>query len=371
MIEKKMQVFVSSTYHDLKAERQAAVEAILTAGHIPAGMELFAAGDASQWETIKRWIESSDVYMLILGGRYGSIEPTSGKSYIELEYDYAVSLNKPLFAVVIDDDHLDEKVKSDGRKVVETDHGAELKAFRARVMGKMVRTFSRVEDIKLAVHESMPQLIRDRELEGWVRGGAVKTVEDVEDRRRLENRVRDLEAEIAARDAKGMEDYSEFADGTDRVRVRIRSRSKDAEPASADLTWEDLFKVVGKAVMTSPGIRSVDRAILRCVAAAAGADIHRGEWHVHGDDFGVIEAQFVALNYIAVTHAYEQPTAASNSGMGYRPGSSGGWVTAWSLTQRGQRHLANLIAIKKATHATSIQMAEPKDVVQAGEESIA
>jgi hypothetical protein len=40
---KKLQVFVSSTYEDLK-ERQAAVEVILTAGHIPAGVELFAAG---------------------------------------------------------------------------------------------------------------------------------------------------------------------------------------------------------------------------------------------------------------------------------------------------------------------------------------
>ena len=42
---KKLQVFVSSTYNDLIQDRQAAVEAILTAGHIPAGMELFTAGD--------------------------------------------------------------------------------------------------------------------------------------------------------------------------------------------------------------------------------------------------------------------------------------------------------------------------------------
>lgn len=42
---KKLQVFVSSTYNDLTHERQAAVEAILLAQHIPAGMELFAAGN--------------------------------------------------------------------------------------------------------------------------------------------------------------------------------------------------------------------------------------------------------------------------------------------------------------------------------------
>ncbi len=72
-MDKKLQVFVSSTYTDLIEERQAAVEAILDAGHIPAGMELFKAGK-SQMETIYKWIDESDVYILILGGRYGTVE---------------------------------------------------------------------------------------------------------------------------------------------------------------------------------------------------------------------------------------------------------------------------------------------------------
>src|SRR5436305_9143972 len=101
---KKLQVFVSSTYEDLRAERQAAVEAILSAGHIPAGMKLFAAGDESQMVVIRRWIDESDVFMLILGHRYGSIEPESNKSYVQLEYEYAVAQGKPLFAVVARDD---------------------------------------------------------------------------------------------------------------------------------------------------------------------------------------------------------------------------------------------------------------------------
>ena len=109
--EKKLQIFVSSTFTDLKEERQAAVEAILKSGNIPAGMELFTAGDKSQLETITRWIDDSDVYCLILGGRYGSIEPTTGNSYTEVEYDYAKSNNKPLFAIVISDKYLEEKVK--------------------------------------------------------------------------------------------------------------------------------------------------------------------------------------------------------------------------------------------------------------------
>src|SRR6266849_5443594 len=98
-IKKRLQVFVSSTFSDLREERQAAVEAILSAGHIPAGMELFAAGDESQMEVIKQWIDESDVYLLILAGRYGSIEAKSGKSYTQLEYEYALGTGKPLFAL--------------------------------------------------------------------------------------------------------------------------------------------------------------------------------------------------------------------------------------------------------------------------------
>ena len=60
-MNKKLQVFVSSTYTDLIEERQAAVQAILDAGHIPAGMELFKAGNRSQLETI---VEVQEMGML-------------------------------------------------------------------------------------------------------------------------------------------------------------------------------------------------------------------------------------------------------------------------------------------------------------------
>jgi hypothetical protein len=165
----KLQVFISSTYTDLIAERQAAVEAILKAGHIPAGMELFTAGDRSQWEVIQRWIIDSDIYMIILGGRYGSIEPDSGLSYTELEYDFAVSSGKPYFAVVIDEDALEEKVKSLGSIVLEKDHPNKLKAFREKVLSKLSSFYEDAKDVKLAVLETVPQLAAEYGLKGWVR----------------------------------------------------------------------------------------------------------------------------------------------------------------------------------------------------------
>src|SRR5882724_9833254 len=110
-IKKRYQIFVSSTFTDLRAERQAAVEAILKAGHIPAGMELFVAGDVSQLEVIKKWIGESDIYMLILGTRYGSIEPKSGKSYTQIEYEFALEIGKPFFALIIDEGEMQERLQ--------------------------------------------------------------------------------------------------------------------------------------------------------------------------------------------------------------------------------------------------------------------
>jgi hypothetical protein len=166
---KKLQVFVSSTYKDLIKERQAAVEAVLSAGHIPAGMELFTAGDESQMEVIKQWIDESDVYLLILGGRYGSIEPKTRKSYIHLEYEYALSQNKPLFACVMAQQAIEPRVKAEGPSVIETEYPQELKAFRAEVLTKMSKFWEDSKDIKIAVTESLSHLARRENLIGWVR----------------------------------------------------------------------------------------------------------------------------------------------------------------------------------------------------------
>src|SRR6185369_10557571 len=155
---KKLQVFVSSTFSDLIKERQAAVEAILAAGHIPAGMELFTAGDESQMEVIKQWIDESDVYLLILGGRYGSIEPKTGKSYTQLEYEYALTRNKPLFACVMKEEIIDARVREQGKGVLELENPNRLKEFRAEVLSKMSKFWEDSKDIKITVTESLSQL---------------------------------------------------------------------------------------------------------------------------------------------------------------------------------------------------------------------
>lgn len=172
-MKKKLQVFVSSTFTDLKEERQAAVSAILTLGHIPAGMELFTANDKSQWETIERWINESDVYILILGGRYGSIDEASGLSYTEKEFNYAIKAKKPLFSIVINEQALDDKIKKYGSEVAELENHKEWKTFRAKVLKKVVLHYDDIKDIKLAIMASLPPIESRENVSGWISGSEV------------------------------------------------------------------------------------------------------------------------------------------------------------------------------------------------------
>lgn len=197
MKDKKLQIFISSTFTDLQDERQAAVQAVLSCGHIPAGMELFSAGDESQMAVIKRWIDESDVYMLILGGRYGSIEKTSGKSYTHLEYEYALEIKKPLFAVVISPNALDEKVKKYGTAVIEQESSKELIKFKEIVQGNLVKFWDDPKDIKIAILETIADFEYRKELTGWIRGdNSVNTAFLAEELAKLANENFELRSKL-------------------------------------------------------------------------------------------------------------------------------------------------------------------------------
>jgi hypothetical protein len=228
-MQKKLQVFISSTFKDLQEERQAAVEAVLNSGHIPAGMELFKSGDKSQKETIKRWIEESDVYMLILGGRYGSIEEESGKSYTHWEYDYAGELGKPRFAIVIEDSYLDDKVKNFGKEVIERDHPKEYEEFKVDVLSKMSKFYSDIKDIKLTVLESLKEFERNTDLSGWVSGKDVsnhqlllqRNFEIMEENIKLKAEIESIKKKYEKENEIGSNSYAEIRRYLRKTKIKI------------------------------------------------------------------------------------------------------------------------------------------------------
>lgn len=175
---KKLQVFISSTYLDLIKERQIAVEAILQSRHIPAGMELFAAANESQLETVKRWIDESDIYLLILGGRYGSIEEKLGKSYTHLEYEYAIK-KLPVIGIVLDDIIINNKVKSNGTEMIELENRDKYNEFKKLVMSKTCALIKDIKDIPIAIIKSIREAEEKYTMSGWVSGNSLGDYEQL------------------------------------------------------------------------------------------------------------------------------------------------------------------------------------------------
>jgi hypothetical protein len=194
MRKRKLQIFLSSTYEDLIDHRLAAMEAILAAGHIPAAMEQFSPGDETAWDKIKRWIDESDAFILIFGGRYGSINPESGKSYVEMEYEYAIERKKPFFAVVVSDKHHEERLREFGSKVDERENPEKYKRFRAAVTKWHCKFWDDKKDIQNVIFQKLPEWGQREDLIGWVRGDEAANPETANELARLSAENHELRA---------------------------------------------------------------------------------------------------------------------------------------------------------------------------------
>ncbi|KAA0789607.1 DUF4062 domain-containing protein [Bacillus wiedmannii] len=197
-MKKKLQVFVSSTYLDLKEERQKAVESILRAGHIPAGMELFTAANKSQWPIIEEWIKESDVLVLIFGGKYGSVDTERGKSYTQLEYEFALEHNIPVFAIVLDDQYLaNKKSKNVNLAVYERDvpkpKVKKYEEFKQMVTSNLVSFIRNIDQIATEVTLSLHNFIAKDNVEyhfrGWVRPSEITNTNALTEKRKQREKL--------------------------------------------------------------------------------------------------------------------------------------------------------------------------------------
>ncbi len=169
-MKKKYQIFISSTYVDLKEERQVVCNAILKIHQFPVGMEQFNAGDSKQWEVIKEAIDSSDYYVLILGKRYGSTISSgdeAGISYTEKEYNYAVSRGVPVLAFIKSDDasFRGDAFEDDTKKKKKLNFFKE-KVKANHIVERFSNSYELASEVTAALHNEMGKNVRP----GWVRG---------------------------------------------------------------------------------------------------------------------------------------------------------------------------------------------------------
>ena len=92
-------ISVSSTFADLARHRELVREAISKLEYRSKAMELFGALPDTPTEECLRLVRSTNVYVGIFGMRYGSIDPSSGKSLTQLEYEEAQSVKIPSLSI--------------------------------------------------------------------------------------------------------------------------------------------------------------------------------------------------------------------------------------------------------------------------------
>lgn len=128
-------------------------------------MEIFPAIDEEQRRFIRSVIDDSDYYLLIVGGRYGSLTD-EGVSYTEDEFDYAIQKGVPVVAFI--NNAVDQLP---ARDVEGTEVGRRrLARFVEKVkQGRLVRFWSSPEELAGLVATSLPKTIKMYPSRGWVR----------------------------------------------------------------------------------------------------------------------------------------------------------------------------------------------------------
>ncbi|QDU11288.1 DUF4062 domain-containing protein [Gimesia aquarii] len=247
-MEKRYQVFVSSMYTDLKDERQQVMQALMEMDCIPAGMELFPAADEEQWQFIKRIIDDCDYYLLIIGGRYGSVT-NEGISFTEKEYKYAKSKKLRIVAL------LHQSPEELPAKFVEADPELKTKLdeFRQQVAnGRLVKFWNSTEQLIGLVALSMQKTIKMYPSKGWISASSVTTEELLLDnnRIRVENRELKQQLEKLTRSNESFEKVNSHLP-QDYV-IEGTGRAKDSSDSKDRIPWKVAFNLRDVFIMLAP-----------------------------------------------------------------------------------------------------------------------
>lgn len=359
-VEKRYQVFVSSTYKDLTDERATVIQAVLGLEHLPAGMEMFPAANEDQWTLIKRVIDESDYYVVVVGGRYGSVDESEGVSYTEREYDYAIETKTPVLGFL----HK-EPGKIEAEKTDQNDAAREkLLTFREKVEGRPVKYFTSAAELGGQVALSLVALTRNEPGIGWVRGDKAMTLETEREILELKQQLAKVTAERESAQRALVADTSELSQGDDMVNIPLKITGQKFEEAkwtgyrvsvSADTSWDDLFGDIGPTMIDEATEKAVrERAELHAfgVVDDEESEVYKG-WRsvgatIYDDDWDMIRVQYRALGLI-------------DNGQKKRQINDRNKYLA--LTDKGDRHLTYLRAVRRDTEPIDPTQVPPAPTV--------
>ena len=136
---------------------QAVLDAVGRAGMIPVDMRYFAAREGPPADYCQRRVHSCEIYIAVVGFRYGSLVPGKAVSYTELEFEEATATGLPRLVFLLDD------AVSPPADLADADRG-QVQGFRQRLReaGLIVRVFTSAAGLELEVFHALTELTGKR-----------------------------------------------------------------------------------------------------------------------------------------------------------------------------------------------------------------
>lgn len=321
-VNKRYQVFVSSTYADLKEERQRVIQALMEMDCIPAGMELFPATDEEQWLFIKKVIDDCDYYLILIGGRYGSTT-ANGISYTEKEFDYAVSLGLKVVALI----HGEPSDIPFGKSEQDPALRMQLESFKQKVMtGRLVKFWKTQEELPGLVALSLSKTIKTYPAVGWVRGGNVASETLLLEINELRKKNSELQESIKSLSETENTEIANIAhiDSLETFHGTYYYKSYRGQTTQTSfehtISWKNLFSLIAPYLVEHPSDTAVKIQMSESLLELAGKD--GTTVRINDQEFKTATIQLTAYGLIQTR---------------YSKTTKGGMALFWSLTNRGQR----------------------------------
>ena len=345
--DRRYQVFISSTFTDLVEERQIVLKAILEIDYMPAGMELFPATDDAAWQLIKDVIDSSDYYVLVVGGRYGSMD-TEGLSYTEKEYDYSVKQKKPVVAF------LHKLPETLPREKTETDKDAwdKLIAFRKKVEANHTCVYwESAEDLKAKVIVGLTATAKRNPAVGWVRADQVPSGATLNDILKLRNRVAELEGELEKARTSPPSGTDDLLQGEETYELHLTFTarkhgdsylSEKSYRATINPSWNDIFAGIAPTLINEASdvaLRNAFRDSMSRVARAEFGSYEQFEDHaLSGFAFQnhELDTCLVQLRALGLIKESDRKRSVKDT------------ATYWRLTPYGDQLMVQLLALRRS-----------------------
>lgn len=333
-MEKKHQVFVSSTYKDLIDERKEVIHALLELDCIPAGMELFPATDEDAWSLITEVIDGCDYYILIIAGKYGSTNK-DGVGYTEMEFDYAIKKGMPI--ICFNHEDIGNLPSS---KVESSEIGKErLNSFREKAQGKHCKSWVSAHDLGGKVSRSLIQLKKKHPSEGWVRGRYAADQKMLSEFERMRARIAELELDKLSNTDLPPPNFDNLRGGSDNIGSKIEivvDKKGNKESILFDVTWDKLFSYCGAILSGECSSQDLRDKMKLCYYHAIPKDYLQYNSYAKLPFYYVLEDQIsIQLQALGLMQQGTKKRAVSDTN------------TYWKLTPFGEKYIIQVRSLKR------------------------